>query len=141
MNELGLSIKIIQGEVSIELSYIAFENSAFIWPMDKSDLKLFVDQGALLVASELEKSIYSPGDYLIFTDASGIAGDGGWNYVKVTHKNNLVYWKVWFNNDWVELAFDLTVYKKELIEVMNKLKGLPPNIILQPSQLIFPEEL
>jgi len=139
MNELGLSIKIIQGEASIELSHISFENSAFIWPTDKSDLNFFIDQGALLVPSELEKSIYSSGDYLIFTDVSGIADDGGWDYIKVTHKNNLAYWEVWFNNSWVELVFDLTLYQKELIEIMNQLKVLPLNIIVQPSQIIFPE--
>jgi len=139
MNELGLSIKIIQAEASIEINHIAFENSAFIWPTDKSDLKLFVDQGALLVPSELEKSIYSSGVYLIFTDVSGIADDSGWDYIKVTHKNNLAYWEVWFNNSWVELVFDLTLYQKELIEIMNQLKVLPLNIIVQPSQIIFPE--
>jgi len=46
---------------------------------------------------------------------------------------------VWFNNGWVELVFDLTLYQKELIEIMNQLKVLPPNIIVQPSQIIFPE--
>lgn len=140
MNELGLSIKLVQEEASIELSYIPFENSAFIWPTDKSDLKLFVDQGGLVVPSELEKSIYSSGDYLIFTDVSGIADDGGWDYVKVIHMNNLVHWEVWFNNDLVELTFDLSKFQKELTEIMNQLKILPPNIIVQPSQIIFPEE-
>jgi hypothetical protein len=140
MNELGLNIKITQGEASIELSHIPFENSAFIWPTDKSDLKLFVDQDGLLVPSELEKSIYSSGDYLIFTDISGIADDGGWTYVKVVHVNNLVYWEILFNNTLVELAFNLTTYQKELTEIMNKLKELPPNIILQPSQIVFPEK-
>lgn len=134
MNKLDLSVKVVQGRDSIEINHIAFENSAFIWPTDKSDLKLFVDQGALLVPSE-----YTSGFYLIFTDVSGIADDGGWDYIKVTHKNNLVYWEVWFNNGWVELVFDLTVYQKELFETMNQLKILPPNIILQPSQIIFPE--
>ncbi|MFV7444204.1 hypothetical protein ACNPMZ_16015 [Acinetobacter pittii] len=139
MNKLDLSVKVVQGRDSIEINHIAFENSAFIWPTDKSDLKLFVDQGALLVPSELEKSIYTSGFYLIFTDVSGIADDGGWDYIKVTHKNNLVYWEVRFNNGWVELVFDLTVYQKELFETMNQLKILPPNIIVQPSQIIFPE--
>ena len=129
----------VQDKDLLELSHIAFENSAFIWPTDKSDLKLFVDQGALLLPSELEKSIYSSGVYLIFTDVSGIADDGGWDYIRVNHKNNLVYWKVWFNNGWVELVFELTVYQKELIAIMNQLKLLPPNIIVQPSQIIFPE--
>jgi len=46
---------------------------------------------------------------------------------------------VWFNNSWVELVFDLTLYQKELIEIMNQLKVLPLNIIVQPSQIIFPE--
>lgn len=139
MNELGLCIKLVQGRTSVELSHIPFENSAFIWPKDKSDLKLFVDQDGLLVPSELEKSIYSSGDYLIFKDVSGIADDGGWDYVKVTHTNNLVHWKVWFNNDLIELAFDLTTYQKELTEIMNQLKALPQSIIIQPSQIVFPE--
>jgi len=139
MNKLDLSLKVVQDKDSLELSHIAFENSAIIWPADKSDLKLFVDQGALVVPSELEKSIYSSGVYLIFTDVSGIADDGGWDYIRVTHKNNLVYWKVWFNNGWVELVFELTVYQKELIAIMNQLKLLPPNISVQPSQIIFPE--
>lgn len=141
MNELGLSIKIIQAEASIELSHISFENSAFIWPTDKSDLNFFIDQGALLVPSELEKSIYSSGDYLIFTDVSGIADDGGWTYAKVVHVNNVVHWEILFNNDLIELVFDLTTYQKELTEIMNKLKGLPSNIILQPSQIVFPEDV
>lgn len=139
MNKLDLSVKVVQSRDSLEINHIAFENSALIWPRDKSDLKLFVDQGALLVPSELEKSIYSSGFYLIFTDVSGIADDGGWDYIKVTHENNLVYWEVGFNNGWVELVFDLTVYQKELFETMNQLKILPPNIIVQPSQIIFPE--
>jgi len=139
MNKLDLSVKVVQSTDSLEINHIAFENSAIIWPRDKSDLKLFVDQGALVVPSELEKSIYSSGVYLIFTDVSGIADDGGWDYIRVTHKNNLVYWKVWFNNGWVELVFELTVYQKELIAIMNQLKLLPPNISVQPSQIIFPE--
>lgn len=100
---------------------------------------MFVDQGALLVPSELEKSIYSSGVYLIFTGVYGVADDGSWDYIKVTHKNNLVYWEVWFNNSWVELVFDLTLYQKELIEIMNQLEVLPSNIIVQPSQIIFSE--
>ena len=139
MNELGLSIKLVQGEALIELSHIPFENSAFIWPTDKSDLKLFIDQGALIVPSELEQSIHSPGDYLIFTDVSGIADDGGWDYVKVNHANNVVHWQVWFNNDLVELVFDLATYQKELIDIMSQLNVLPQNIIIQPSQIVFPE--
>jgi len=46
---------------------------------------------------------------------------------------------VWFNNGWIELIFDLTLYQKELIEIMNQLEVLPPNIIVQPSQIIPPE--
>lgn len=139
MNELGLTIRLVQGGDSIELSHIPFENSAFIWPKNKSDLKLFVDQDGLLVPSELKKSINSSGNYLIFTDVSGIADGGGWDFVKVTHANNLVHWKVWFNDDLVELAFDLTTYQKELTDIMNQLERLPQNIIIQPSQIVFPE--
>ncbi|WP_228277363.1 hypothetical protein [Acinetobacter pittii] len=46
---------------------------------------------------------------------------------------------MWFNNGWVELVLDLTVYQKELVETMNQLNVLPPSIIVQPSQIIFPE--
>lgn len=53
MNKLDLSVKVVQGRDSLEINHITFENSAFIWPTDKSDLKLFIDQGTLLVPSEL----------------------------------------------------------------------------------------
>lgn len=38
MNKLDLSLKVVQDKDSLELSHIAFENSAFIWVKDKSDL-------------------------------------------------------------------------------------------------------
>ena len=38
MNKLDLSLKVVQDKDSLELSHIAFENSAFIWAKDKSDL-------------------------------------------------------------------------------------------------------
>lgn len=139
MNELGLTIRLVQGNVTIELSHIPFENSAFIWPRETSDLKLFFDDGALIIPSELEQSIHISGDYLIFTDTSGIADDGGWDYVKVNHINNVVQWQVWFNNGLVELVFDFATYQSEIIEIMSQLKRLPQNIVIQPSQVVFPE--
>lgn len=38
MNKLDLSLKVVQDKDSLELSHITFENSAFIWAKDKSDL-------------------------------------------------------------------------------------------------------
>ena len=140
MNILGLSIKLVHENSSIELSHIPFENSAFIWPTAKSDLKMFVGDDGLIVPSELEKSTYSSGDYLIFTDVSGIADDGGWDYVQVIHEDKLVYWRFEFNRGQIELVFDLPEYKKEIVGIMNQLELLPKNIIIEPSQVIFPEE-
>lgn len=37
MNKLDLSVKVVQGENSLEINHITFENSAFIWPTDNSD--------------------------------------------------------------------------------------------------------
>jgi len=139
MNILGLSVKLVHENSSIELSHIPFENSAFIWPTDKSDLKMFVGDDGLIVPSELEKSTYSSGNYLIFTDVSGIADDGGWDYVQVIHEDKLVHWRFCFNRGLIELVFDLPKYKKEIVDIMNQLELLPKNIIIEPSQVIFPE--
>lgn len=38
MNKLDLSVKVVQSRDSLEINHIAFENSAFIWAKDKSDL-------------------------------------------------------------------------------------------------------
>ncbi len=139
-NTLGLKIKLIDGETSIELSHIPFENSAFIWTTSNSDLKRFVGEDGLIVPDELEKSSYSSGSYLIFTDVSGIADDAGWDYVKVIHTEQLVTWEFWFNDDLIKLSFDLYEYRNEITKILDQLKSLPKAITVEPSQVIFPEE-
>lgn len=139
-NILGLKVLIIEGDDSIELSHINFENAAFIWVTSNSDLKKFIGEDGLIVPDELKKSSYGSGNYLIFTDVSGIADDGGWYYVKVEHADGLVTWEFTFNNAPIKLTFDLDEYCNEINKIVDQLKLLPSDIALEPQQVIFPEE-
>lgn len=48
MNKLDLIVKAVQEIDSLSLKYIAFENSAFIWPADKYYL-MFVNFSMLII--------------------------------------------------------------------------------------------
>ncbi|HAV5514245.1 hypothetical protein CAS80_16665 [Acinetobacter baumannii] len=49
MNKLDLIVKAVQEIGSLGLKYIAFENSAFIWPADKYYL-MFVNFSMLIIS-------------------------------------------------------------------------------------------
>lgn len=140
MNSLGLDLKIIEQDEEFELDGIVFNKVGLLWPNSKSDLIKYVGDPGVVYFSELEKSLNGSGFYLIFTAVNGIAESSGWDYVKVEHINGLVNWEFWFNSDLINLSFDLVDYHSEIMKIKDKVESLPLGIILEPSQVFFPDD-
>lgn len=140
MNYLGLDVKIIKKADLFELDGLFFTQAAFIWPNSASDLRQYIGNDGLIVFSELEKSLSGSGAYLIFTAVGGIAIDSGWDYVNVEYTNSIVNWEFWINDNLISLSFDLTEYHSEIIGLKDRIKNLPQGVVLEPSQIIFPDD-
>ena len=71
---------------------IKFNNCSYLQLLiDDIDIRLFDEfDDFLIVYSELYASAQNSGKFLIFTCACGVADDGGWDYVNVTHKKSSI---------------------------------------------------
>lgn len=141
-NEIKLSLEIIPPSEIKLISSIPFTNCAlikiFIDDISVSDA-VYID--SVVVFEELKKSILSDrGRFLIFTEASGIADDGGWDYVSVIHENDNTKWILEYNNNTIEYLFDKNEYYIQIENLNNKVLVLDKNIIVEPSFVIFPED-
>lgn len=86
MIKLYFEIEIVTRGSIVEISGIPFEGVAFVRGTEMSLLRAFMDETeSLLVPEELERSLQGDGEYLLLTDASGIADDGGWHGITVHH--------------------------------------------------------
>ncbi|SCC90888.1 hypothetical protein SCG7109_BN_00040 [Chlamydiales bacterium SCGC AG-110-M15] len=141
MNKINLSLKILTPQEVKQVDGIEFSNSALV--------ELFIDDKfighfkyldiALIVFSELRRSLSGNGHYLIFTSASGIADDGGWDGVNVLYKDDSVSWSFRVDSTSYKFEFNESQYRNEIIKLEREVVNLSPAIELEPSAIFFPE--
>lgn len=93
-----------------------------------------------LVWQELANSATQSGQYLLFTSLTGIADEGGWEYVQVFHQREHVEWS--FRRDEEQLAyrFDKPAYVAAIQYIERVLTLTAPGLPLVPEHVLFPEE-
>lgn len=142
MNQISLEVRIISDNESLLIDGIEFTNAILIKLMIDGVLsnKLKHMEVSLVVHSELLRSLSGSGRYLIFTAASGIADDGGWDGVDVEIDENLVVWDFEVENIKHHFEFDFFQYEKELQELEKSVVALSSKFDLEPTEIFFPEE-
>lgn len=90
---------------------------------------------AIIVLSELVRSLNGDGTYLIFTSVTGIADEGGWEGVNIAFKNNSVLWTIEIDGSNLVYEFDAIQYRSEIMKVVEAKKDYP----LEPTSLYLPE--
>lgn len=141
MNNLSLSVEILAPGVVRVIDRINFSQAAFIVPAANSDIDalLKISEG-LIVADELIRSLDGAGRYLIFTSASGIAGESGWEGVELSYLNEQVSWLLEYNDTQYRWFFQIDNYRSEIEKIKNDISNIPQEVKLEPSQVIFPED-
>jgi hypothetical protein len=141
MDILLLDIDLIPQGSSRIIDGIEFESVALVVPSKECSLaKIASLNDALVVLDELKNSLNGNGKYLIFTDASGIADDGGWVGVDVKYDEKFVYWDFFVGDEKFKLTFDSDSYRSEIEKILVRIANLPSEIELEPSQVVFPED-
>lgn len=139
MNQLELRLDIFGSDQKIYIDNIEFSNCALIrLKIDSRSLECVEE--AMIVFSELHKSINSDGKFLIFTDASGIADDGGWEGVVVKHYREKVVWNFEYDDEKFHLEFSAKNYEDQILNLKSHIDKLPSSIILEPQSVFFPEQ-
>jgi hypothetical protein len=140
MIRLYFEIEIVTRGSIVEISGIPFEGVAFVRGTEMSLLRAFMDETkSLLVPEELERSLQGDGEYLLLTDASGIADDGGWHGITVHHTRKEVFWSLREREGTLTFTFSKDKYEAEIESVMAELRSLPAGIVAEPQHVIFPE--
>ncbi len=141
-NNLNLKLKLIDKTDSIYIDSVKFTNSAIIKFDIRNHTKLIDDweDRSLLVFSELKKTKYKEGCFLIFTAASGIADEMDWRGINVIHENDCIVWRFRYDLTDYCFCFDKEKYIAEIEKIEIKLKNLKVDIKLEPTQVFFPED-
>lgn len=141
MDTLVLNLNISSDENSTEIDGILFKKFAYV-NIKLNDINVLNDDvfgNGFVVFEELKKSFLNDGKFLIFTSISGIADDGGWEYVTVENTPNLVRW--YLNRDGLqyEFFFDKNKYIQEIFKIENLISKLNKNLTVEPKYIIYPE--
>lgn len=141
MNRLSLNTKIITADERLVIDGIEFNNAVLIKLSidDVSSEKLGNLDSALVVFSELQKSLSGSGCYLIFTSASGIADDGGWEGVDVNFSSDKVNWDFIVEDSSYHYEFDFQEYEREILSLSKELSRLRTKYEVEPTEVFFPE--
>lgn len=140
MCKLYFHVEIMARGNVVLIDGIPFEGAAFVRGTEKSLLRAFMEETeSLLVPEELERSLQGDGDYLILTDASGIADDGGWKGITVRRTRKEVFWSLRQRDGILTFTFAKDRYHSEIENVMAELQRLPVGIVAEPQHVIFPE--
>ena len=94
----------------------------------------------MVFGEELMNSLKGSGRYLIFVNASGLADDGGWTGVDVQYEDNTVKWSFEVDDDSYLFCFNERNYRSEVKRISEEILQLPAEIVLEPSQVMFPED-
>ena len=134
-------LEVISAGATLTLDAIDFENAAFIKFETGSQLDVFMlENDAVIVGDELVKSLQGSGRFLIFTNPSGIADDGGWTGVDVQFKDSTVRWSLDVDEHRYLFCFDESRYRSAIEKLRGEIWQLPAEIVFEPSQVNFPED-
>lgn len=141
MNQLTLKARTISDGDKLVIDGIEFNNAILIRLMIDGlpSEKLKYLELAVVVFSELVRSLTGSGRYLIFTSASGIADEGGWEGVDVKFEGDRVVWDFEVEDMTYHFEFHSQEYEREIRWLEDELAGLTEEFELEPSELFFPE--
>lgn len=141
MNRFELKLQTLLGGDSLSIDGIDFTKAILV--------KLLIDNlaiekfrfmdVALVVFSELIKSLSGNGCYLIFTSASGIADDGGWEGVSVKSDGVIVYWDFEVEDENYHFEFELSQYEGAIRRLEREIALNSNGLELEPAEVFFPE--
>ena len=134
MNKLKINVVTLKEDEYLIRDSIRFENFSYLQLLiDYEDIATYPDfEDMIIVPSELCKSSLQTGEYLLFTCACGVADDGGWSKIKVTHSEAIVQWDFLRGKPYC-FKFSKENYLKE-IQIINK-----KSYTFIPKEIIFPE--
>ena len=134
MNRLKINVVTLKKDEYLIRDSIRFENCSYLQLfIDDKDIATYPDfEDMLIVPSELRKSSLQSGEYLLFTCACGVADDGGWATIKVTHSEAIVQWDFLRDKPYC-FKFSKENYLKE-VQVINK-----EDYSFIPKEIIFSE--
>ena len=141
MNQLSLNARTIKNDEQLIIDGIEFSHAiliALIIDSIPSEKMKYLDI-ALVLFSELVRSLSGNGCYLIFTSASGIADEGGWEGVQVEFDGDRVVWDFEVEDETYHFEFDSQQYEREIRSLESKLVALTKEFDLEPAEVFFPE--
>jgi hypothetical protein len=140
MNLLNLCVEQISDGRQVFRDGICFSNvllvGMFIDGQNIEEREVFRD--SLVYFDELERSVESSGNYLIFTCACGVAEDGGWEGVKVEVTESTVSWELEAGAEVLRFTFERKAYVSEIESVRKVLQS--SSLPLEPGAVVFPED-
>lgn len=136
-NELSLNLKKISDEKPIAIDGIEFRNCGIIEYYFDNEKPIFAAE-SLIVFPELEKSAQKNGIYLIFTSASGITDELGWEGICVTHGQDIVMWDFEYDDADYQFVFSKNQYLNSISKI-KKLISEYPKLDIEPVALFPPE--
>lgn len=141
MHKFKLHLEHILKEEMLSIDGLDFSNALLVRVLiDNTPISKFKFlKDALVVFPELLKSLSESGLYLIFTSASGIADDGGWEGVAVSHQNNIIKWDFEVENENYHFEFDKNQYEKAIKEMEIEITNSSSDLELEPMGVFFPE--
>jgi hypothetical protein len=141
MDQFSLRLQIIPSGSPRIIDNIDFESVALILFDPESPLDAFLSANdAMVFGDELMNSLKGSGRYLIFVNASGIADDGGWSGVDVLHDKDTIQWTFEVDDRHYFYCFDELSYRSQVKRIGAEIAQLPSGIVLEPSQVMFPED-
>lgn len=143
MNKFKLHLEHILKEEILSIDGLDFSNALLVRVLidDTPISKFKFLEDALVVFPELLKSLSESGLYLIFTSASGIADDGGWEGVTISHQNKIINWDFEIENKNYHFEFDKSQYEKAIQEMEIEIETInsSSDLELEPMGVFFPE--
>ncbi|WP_330924929.1 hypothetical protein [Candidatus Sororendozoicomonas aggregata] len=139
MNEISLSAIKINDNKKVVIDGVEFNRGVLVdLKIDNRCCRYFEHmEHSVVVLRELVRSLSGNGCYLIFTSASGIADDGGWEGVTVTYMNDVVNWDFEIEDIEYHYEFDLQQYKKQIMSLELSLEKVINEV--EPTEIYFPE--
>jgi hypothetical protein len=144
MNKINFKIETYEKSNALEIGGIFFDSSILIkLIVDGEDvIQSKMDGDALLNFDAFFNSTKKDGRYLLFTSLTGIADDGGWDYIEVKHQ----YQEVLINFTYSNYKFDFKFSKKQYLEEVEKtklnielIKRDKKHLTLEPRFIVYPE--
>ena len=140
-NKIEFYLREVSGNQILDKNGIIFKDIAYILVfvdgVNLFTLDFFED--SFLVFDELYKSTLKSGKYLLFTGASGIADEAGWDYIDVLHDEHLVTWNMRMDDVHLSYFFDRIAYLREFSEIAKDIANLSNSLKLEPLYVIYPE--